>query len=960
MKRLYLFIALAFLGFGSFKMNAQSGYPCPENIDLESGTTAGWVASYGGGNDTGGVQITSIYPDKTTITTPYPGFYPGRHVITNASMGNDPYGGFPMVAPNGGAYSWKLGADSIDLRAQRLQFTFTVPANAEDYSINFEYAVVLDDGGGHPAPEQPRFTVSVLDATTGTPLKGGCYDLNFVAAAGMPGFFTSSLGFDVRYKPWSKSAINLTGAEGKTVTVDIVSGGCSATGHWGYGYFDVTGCDTFKARVEPGLCNLDEQGITIKAPEGYMDYDVWDQNYTAHLVTAHNHIFAFHPTTITPQRYNVILTPFPSVNSCIDTTKTVPITTFTLTVPDSICALPDQQIRFSAETAGGTGTLKYQWTNPGNTLTCINCPDPVAQTQTSTDYVIKVQDDLGCYRHDTSTIFINTESAVDATEDFILCHPGYVDLDVEPTDPAPLTPVICGISTEPPCADPMAVEVRTLHRDQLFKIDTTSFVNPIPTRLTSAHSQFLLKKEDMYFYGLKYGRLTGLALDVYSQGTGDFDSMTISLTCTNRSSMDGGFNTDLTPVYASTGSITPVRGWNQFVFDQAYDWDTSKNLLVDICFTNTFVDSPATVIKMINTGSNDMLMAYTSAGGNVCNGDPADETKAFRGRPNVRFNYCYSKPDNFKYAWFPGVYVSDSSIKQPFAYIPETRKIFVKSRGRNGCWIYDSVTVTVPVHDYEIFPKDTSICLYEPFQVVAGGTFTGVQWYEYDKPTNSFTIPGYFTCDECSDPTTIPNPIVNAPLDTTMLAVVYTDINNCNDTLYMNYEVRPLPPVSILYNDTIIKYGQDIMLLAGGGYLYTWTPSITLSNPNIVNPMASPKEPTMYYVYGIGENGCRKIDSVMVDIDYGSNLFVPTAFTPNGDGKNDVFRVSNITFQRLQEFKVFNRWGQELFSTTDVKQGWDGSWKGQPQDMGVYQYIIKVSSPDGKIESYKGNVTLVR
>lgn len=959
MRRLYLFFAFAFFCTNSLKTSAQSGYPCPANIDVETGTTAGWTGSYGGGNDTGGVDPVLSQPPltQTVITTPYPGFYPGRHVITNASMGNDPYGGFPMVSPNGGAYSWKLGTDSFNLRAQRLQFTFTVPANAEDYSINFDYAVVLEDIGHQPW-EQPRFTISVLDAATGSPLKDGCYDLNFVAAAGLPGFFSNGI---VRYKPWTKSAINLTGAEGKTVTIDIVSGGCSPTGHWGYGYFDVIGCDTFKARIEK--CNLDEEGVVIKAPEGYMDYDVWDQNYTEHLTTAHTNIFAFHPTTLTPQKYKVILTPFPSVNSCIDTTKTDPIATFTLTVPDSICALPDQQIQLNADAYGGTGTLTYQWseTNPGNTLTCLNCTNPVAQTPVSNNYVVKVQDDLGCYRHDTSTIFINTESAVDATEDFILCHPGYVDLDVEPTDPAPLKPVTCGISADPPCSDPLFIEVGTLYRDHLFRIDTTTFVNPIATRLSSAHSQFLLKKEDMYFYGLKYGRLTSLALDVYNPGVGDFDNMTISLTCTNRATMNGGFNTDVTPVYTSTGSITPVTGWNNFTFDQAYDWDTSKNLLVDICFTNTVIDSPSTVIKMINTGVNDMLMEYTtSLGGDVCNSGAPEDVKAFKARPNIRFGYCYSNPDDFKYAWFPGVYVSDSSIKNPFAYIPETREIFVKSQGRNGCWIYDSVTVTVPIHDYEIFPKDTSVCLYEPFQVVAGGTFTAVQWYEYDKLTNSFTIPTYFTCNDCTDPTTLPNPIVNAPLDTTMLAVVYTDINNCNDTLYMNYEVRPLPPVNILKDDTTIKYGQDIMLLATGGYLYTWTPSSSLSNPNIVNPVASPLDPTMYYVYGIGENGCKKVDSVMVNIDYGANLFVPTAFTPNGDGKNDVFRVSNITFQRLQEFKVFNRWGQEIFSTTDIKKGWDGSWNGQPQDMGVYQYIIKVSSPDGKIETYKGDVTLVR
>jgi gliding motility-associated-like protein len=67
-----------------------------------------------------------------------------------------------------------------------------------------------------------------------------------------------------------------------------------------------------------------------------------------------------------------------------------------------------------------------------------------------------------------------------------------------------------------------------------------------------------------------------------------------------------------------------------------------------------------------------------------------------------------------------------------------------------------------------------------------------------------------------------------------------------------------------------------------------------------------------------------------------------------------------LKFKRLQEFRIFNRWGQEIFSTTDVNGGWDGSWHGQPQDMGVYQYVIKVASPEGKVETFKGDVTLIR
>jgi gliding motility-associated-like protein len=90
------------------------------------------------------------------------------------------------------------------------------------------------------------------------------------------------------------------------------------------------------------------------------------------------------------------------------------------------------------------------------------------------------------------------------------------------------------------------------------------------------------------------------------------------------------------------------------------------------------------------------------------------------------------------------------------------------------------------------------------------------------------------------------------------------------------------------------------------------------------------------------------------------NVFVPTAFSPNGDGKNDVFRVANMTFQRIMEFRVFNRWGQEIFATTDAKGGWDGSWNGEPQPIGNYRYMIKLAQPDGRTENYAGDVTLIR
>ena len=88
---------------------------------------------------------------------------------------------------------------------------------------------------------------------------------------------------------------------------------------------------------------------------------------------------------------------------------------------------------------------------------------------------------------------------------------------------------------------------------------------------------------------------------------------------------------------------------------------------------------------------------------------------------------------------------------------------------------------------------------------------------------------------------------------------------------------------------------------------------------------------------------------------------IPSAFTPNGDGLNDVFRLCNMMYQRLIEFSVFNRWGQMVFhNTTDPKKGWDGTFNGTPQDIGVYNYLIILSRPDGTNITYKGEVTLIR
>lgn len=89
-------------------------------------------------------------------------------------------------------------------------------------------------------------------------------------------------------------------------------------------------------------------------------------------------------------------------------------------------------------------------------------------------------------------------------------------------------------------------------------------------------------------------------------------------------------------------------------------------------------------------------------------------------------------------------------------------------------------------------------------------------------------------------------------------------------------------------------------------------------------------------------------------------MFVPNAFSPNGDGLNDVFRVTARKLIQVQEFRIYNRWGQEVFFTKDISTGWNGTYKGVKQDPGVYYYMMRVAYPTGRTDFLKGDFTLVR
>jgi gliding motility-associated-like protein len=106
--------------------------------------------------------------------------------------------------------------------------------------------------------------------------------------------------------------------------------------------------------------------------------------------------------------------------------------------------------------------------------------------------------------------------------------------------------------------------------------------------------------------------------------------------------------------------------------------------------------------------------------------------------------------------------------------------------------------------------------------------------------------------------------------------------------------------------------------------------------------------------------GCPQIDSFHISI-IEQDVFLPTAFSPNGDGNNDMFRVTARKLVTLQEFKVMNRWGQLIFETKDISKGWDGTFKGKIVPAGIYNWTIRTKDAlNDKKHEFTGSINVLR
>lgn len=275
-------------------------------------------------------------------------------------------------------------------------------------------------------------------------------------------------------------------------------------------------------------------------------------------------------------------------------------------------------------------------------------------------------------------------------------------------------------------------------------------------------------------------------------------------------------------------------------------------------------------------------------------------------------------------------------------------------------------TYTVTVSDYNQCTVSSSISLIEP---------SGMNL------TSSFTNP---TCETNGDDGNIVLNVTGGSspysynwsgtypmVDLTQLGpgdyqVTVSDANNCSVSAsfvlsyQFDFSVSATNAVTINFGDfTTLGY-----TLTGnaGNYTNIWSPPSSLSCSDCVNPLASPVVSTLYQIVVTNDEGCIASDTVSVYVVPNYDIFIPNAFTPNGDGYNDLFSLfGNIKMVAYLDMKIFNRWGEKVFESNDHNFTWDGSYKGELQNPQVFTWQLKITFLDGyKEELRKGTLTLVR
>jgi gliding motility-associated-like protein len=879
------------------------GQSCPANIDFEFGTLDGWDFFIG---------KTTVDSNRNKIDLSPTSPLPGRHeLITTSSIGiKDKYGNFPVLCPYGGTSSVKLGNDLTSAEAEGLSYTFTVPNLVDTFSFTYYYAVVFQDPN-HVEISQPRFFVTAYDVESGELINCASYD--YIATGGIPGFKKSTYQTDVLYKEWSPVSIQFAGLANRKVRLEFKTADCTLGGHFGYAYIDVgSGCSNILATAP--YC-IESNSIILNAPYGFKTYTWYNEDFSQ--IIGHEQSLTLNPPPATTGSFHVDIVPYPGYG-CRDTAIA-----YVLPRPVPRPPAPEPTVVFCQNQAADDFKTRPE---PGN--------------------------DLVWYKEETGGIgqfrspAVYTGSPLDTT--FWVSQKELFGCESE------RKPVIVKIRPSP--------KVSFTTKDQLQCLSNNNFIfNSTSDNLSNSNYLWdfgdgnidtVSGKTVNYKFG-NYGnftvKLTVINQQTCSQESVEFVSVGAKPVASFRSPpviCENQASVQLLDNSAVPGGGSSLNSWWWEIDKRIYNAQTPAtfstkgpgDLLVRLAVRSSIGCESDTILRVLPVRYMPIAnFSYTST---LCNNEPVkfqDLSRMSAASPDLVSRWHWQLDQGFTI-----------NTTNPVMHISSgMHNVKLVAESNMGCKseAKDTSFFVHPKPFIELTINDSCVRRLVNYQATAQlqnvtkwlWNFGNGQYYAGDKHTRTYA-------SEVSFP----------------LTLIGQTNEGCKDTVFRQFRV--FENHAYAGRDTIVANNEPVHLNAKGGtgVQYQWSPLTGLNNASAENPVATLDKDQLYKLYSISEQGCEAYSEIFIKRYAGPELYIPNAFTPDNDGKNDLLKVFPVGIRKFDYLAVYSRNGQLLYRTTDYSKGWNGIFNGKKLEGGTYVAVAQAQDYQGKAMMKKTTVILLR
>ncbi len=991
--------------------------PCPENIDFEMNSFTNWVCQTGHAEYNSTTSANLLF--LTNNTSPDQGLINHQTILTSNLSNIDRYGGFPISSQDNSNFLVKLGNDNLlsvgaitgctncpDARAEAIEYTVVVPDDAYDFNVMYDFAAVLVEptNGPHEFNEKPRFKLIVYNPDTHDTIS--CASADYVAdnsVTSANGFLPSTTsptgaGGIAWYRPWSTVFINLTRYRNQTLKLKFVTEDCTRGGHWGYAYLDVRQCQLAISAVN--TCDVPSRTI-LTGPPGFQNYQWFDQNYnplgtgiTVNLPTA----------LVVGDTVHLEITPSAGIVSgglCKDTINTI-------VVNDTILldAGPDKTICARQQTTIGTSSTNSNYTfswSPQATVISPNTATTTVNPINTTQYYLTVTNQITrCQRIDSVIVYVRPIPNIQFPDTFICSGQSY-QFSVSGADQftwSPISSLVVNNSTgsnvtvTPTLTTTYAVSGS--FNATGCTIDTTYrlLVDPLPQASFTSPSAMCLRQNLFNFQStstISTGNITNYAWD-FGDASGVINGNAVQHSYAVAQS------------YTVTHTVTSNKGCKKDIsrvvtVNQEPDASANANGPTTFCqgdnveLTGSFTNGSSIVnqtqwlynqnpIGVINANPIQAHLSgqyqFEVSDGNNCKDTSTPITVTVHPLPtsvpdltpaNATF-LCHGSfiqltaqaSNASSFQWY---FESLSNLGVLIPIVGATQSTY--QTDSQGIYHVELSTNTSPV--CKLRQSDTvrftryykpSPSFNNPF-VCAGQP---VQFHNLSNISQSGPVIWQWNFGDNTPLVSIKNPIhtyTSGDFYNVTLKIIPQNCPQLDSLVVRQIEIFPTEP-GIRYPDVHALLNTSTILQARELYntsSLNWTPTHQLlNNPSSAQQIFRGNQQMDYTIQLISDKGCITYDKQKVLIFKESDIVVPDIFTPNNDSHNDKLDIFLVGMNKLTFFRVFNRWGQLLFETTDPSKQWDGRFQGKLQPTETYVWTAEGISITGK-KIYKRGQTIL-